>query len=100
MTTTLKNFVKRIKLCWKLLFGRYDHYVLLNISDDQFQTLEKYDFPLTSHVADVEVEFGGIQKYQVFQLIEYSCRHMDFAEKVLSKAEFQAKVFEKLEKDV
>ncbi len=100
MLTFLKNITNRLKICWNLLFGHYKHFVLLNVSREQYGELVKYDFPDKDHVASVEVEFGGLQKHQVFQLLDYSYKHMDFAEMVLSKAEFQAKVFEKFEKNL
>ena len=100
MLSFLKSITNRFKLCWKLLFGSYKHFVILNVSKEQFAELEKYDFPGEHHVANVEVKFSGLQKHQVFQLLEYSYKHMDFAEMVLSKAEFQAKVFEKFEKNI
>lgn len=74
----------RIKACYRILTRKYDHWVILNLDDDNFTKLLNGDPFETTGV------YHGIQPYIYHKMIKQVSASKDDIELALDKAQFEA----------
>jgi hypothetical protein len=79
----------RLKVCYKILFRKYDHFVLINVDMENLVKIIKDENFETNLV------YHGVQPYLAYRMIEMVACDED--EMILKKALFEGKVAEYME---
>jgi hypothetical protein len=82
----LKHLKLRLKICWNLLFGKYKHFLFINIDKPNLvKLLEEEPF-------EIDGFHCGLQSYTYFKIIKSLAASKDDIEFLLDKAQFEADV--------
>jgi hypothetical protein len=85
----MKKFVTRLRVAFKILFGRRKHWAMINISKENLVEL------LKGNEFDVDVFYHGIQPYVFYKLIKCVSNSKDDIDMMLDKAKFEAEAIAK-----
>ena len=83
------KFKIRLRACFRIMFRKYDHWVILNVSRNDLELLVR------DKNFDVEVLYHGIQPYILYKIIQEVENGTDGIDMILEKAEFEHKADEK-----
>jgi hypothetical protein len=81
---SLKIIILRLKICWNVLFGKYKHYLLINIDKPNLIKL------LEDEPFQIDGFHCGLQPYTYFKIIKSLAATKDDIDMVLDKAQFEA----------
>jgi len=84
----MKKFYIRLLACYKILFRKYDHWVILDVDKDNLVKLLK-DEPFTS-----DVLYHGVQPYVFYKMIKNISNTTSEIDMICAKAEFEAAALE------
>jgi len=76
----------KIRTCWNILIGKYKHYLLINIDDENYIKLIK------GKSFEVDGFYCGLQPYTYFKIIKCVAETKDEIEYMLDKAQFEADI--------
>jgi len=84
MKVWFNKFKIRIKVCWRILTRKYNHWIILNLDDDNIvKLLKDEDF-------DLDGQYHGLQPYVCNRMIQQYASNLDEVDMICQKAEFQA----------
>lgn len=80
----MKKFKIRLHAAYRILFRKYNHWVILNVSDENLiKLLKDEDF-------DTDMLYHGVQPYVFYRIIKMVSNSKDDIDMVLDKAKFEA----------
>lgn len=80
----------KIRIIWRIITGRYNHSIIVNISKkDLLELLQEKPF-------NISAEFYGISNYLVYPILERVVKSEDKIDSILDKAKIDAIVEESL----
>lgn len=59
-----KNLKNRLKVCWRILFGKYNHYVIINVNNDDFDNFTR------GYAYDIDFHYMGMNNYLSWSLVK------------------------------
>ncbi len=74
----------RLKTCYRILFCKYNHWVLFDLSDDDLTNL------LSNKPYDLDIMYHGIQPYIYKKIAKDFADSIDSIEFLCDKAKFEA----------
>jgi hypothetical protein len=74
----------RLSVAFNILFGRYKHWAVLNISRDDLGNL------VTDKPFDVDIAYHGIQPYIYYKMVKKVANSKSDIDMILGKADFEA----------
>lgn len=74
----------RLLACYRILFKRYNHWVILNVDEENLVKL------LKDETFDTDILYHGVQPYVAYRMIKMVGNSQDDIDMALSKAEFEA----------
>lgn len=84
---TLRN---RLKACWRILTGRWDHFAILGISSKSLSDLVIDEEGDDNKEIEMETNLVGLPPYGFFLMIQLVSNSQDDIDIALHKAEFMA----------
>jgi len=80
----MKKFKIRLLAAYRILFKKYKHWVILDVSDENLvKLLQDDDF-------DADVLYHGVQPYVFYKMIKMASNSKDDIDMCLDKAKFEA----------
>lgn len=90
--SAIRKFFIRVVTCWRIMTRKYDHWVLLNIDDENLiRLLKDKDFEVTT-------PYHGTQPYVYNKMIQMVAKGFTEVDTVCAKAEFEAAAQEYINK--
>jgi hypothetical protein len=74
----------RIRTCWYILTGKYKHWYITNIDDENFKKFFK------NQRYELDITYLGIRPYIFKRIIKNYARSIDDVDMILGKAQFDA----------
>jgi len=84
MKTKRNKFWIRIRTCWYILTGKYKHWYLTHIDDENLKVFFK------KGQYEIEVVYHGIRPYIFKTLVKHYAKSIDDVDMILEKATFDA----------
>lgn len=84
MKIKLLKFKSRLLVAYRILFRKYDHWLIINVDKDNLiKLLKDEDFETDGY-------YHGIQPYVYFKMVERVASSKDEIDMMLEKAKFEA----------
>ncbi len=74
----------RLRVCYRILFRKYNHWALLNVKEEDFIKL------LTGQEFTIDADIHGLHKYNLLKLIKQAAESYDEIDMLLEKTAFEA----------
>lgn len=84
----LFKFKLRLRACYNILFRKYNHWVILDLDNENIIKL------LKDENFDANILYHGLQPYNVYKIIQMVGNSKDDVEMLCYKAEFEANAAE------
>lgn len=84
----LKHIKIRLLICWNIITNRYNHFYILNVSDEDLKNC------LSNKPYDTDGYYVGLQVYVAEKIVRDLAVRKDPIEVALDKAQFEADAIE------
>lgn len=84
----------RFQACWRIITGKYKHWVLVNVSEADFIEMIVPEDTNLKKPFDMNLVFCGAHEYFGFKILKLAAGSNDYLDMALLKAKFEAQLEE------
>jgi hypothetical protein len=84
----MKKLIIRLRVCYNILFRKYNHWAILNLDKDNLVKL------LQDKEFEADILYHGLQPYVCNRMIQMVANNFNDIDSICAKAEFEAEALE------